>query len=84
MPFCCAIGGGSHVTVAERELLATATKFCGYDVGTVEGKETFRLHLHKLLISRILNCSEYSEWHRTRSMQLYHRYTSLNVSLHIG
>ena len=36
MPFCCGIGGGSHVTVAERELLATATKFCGYEVGTVE------------------------------------------------
>ena len=42
MPFCCAIGGGFHVTVAERELLATATKFCGYDIGTVEEKETFR------------------------------------------
>ena len=38
MPFWCAIGGGSHVTVAERELLATAVKFCGYDVGTVEEK----------------------------------------------
>ena len=38
MPFCCAIGGGSHVTVAERELVATAVKFCGYEYGTVEEK----------------------------------------------
>ena len=44
MPFCCVIGGESHVTVAERELVAIAVKFCGYDVGTIEEKETFRLH----------------------------------------
>ena len=46
MPFCCAIGGGSHVTVAERELLATAVKFCGYDVGTVEEKDKIARNEH--------------------------------------
>ena len=55
MPFCCAIGSGSHVTVAERELLATAAKFCGYDVGTVEKKWTVRFYL--------FNCSKYSKLH---------------------
>ena len=74
MPFCCVIGGGSHVTVAERELLATAVKFCGYDVGTVETKSqnckkgTFRLYLFK-----------YSECQRTRSVQILHGDIDLNI-----
>jgi len=38
IPFCSVNRGGSHVMVAERELLAATRKFCGYELGTVEGE----------------------------------------------
>ena len=64
MPFCCGIGGGSHVTVAERELLATATKFCGYDVGTIENKKTKleEVDIQNLISLNTVNVTELDQY----------------------